>query len=131
MPQHSVLRDGKETKRTLPYNRQNVILAIYEVLHKNGAGYEKTDASTVISNMSVYGNLSRFSICVTEQEHGTELSVTMLQPCEGLSESGVQRAITAVADSISQYLENELVMNGIFMQNNRKQHDFRRTGEMK
>lgn len=86
---------------------------------KNGAGYEKTDASTVISNMSVYGNLSRFSICVTEQEHGTELSVTMLQPCEGLSASGVQRAITAVADSISQYLENELVMNGIFMQKNR------------
>lgn len=77
MPQHSVLRDGKETKRTLPYNRQYVILAIYEVLDKNGAGYEKTDASTVISNMSVYGNLSRFSICVTEQEHGTELSVTV------------------------------------------------------
>lgn len=43
----------------------------------------------------------------------------MLQPCEGLSASGVQRAITAVADSISQYLENELVMNGIFMQKNR------------
>lgn len=119
MPQHSVLRDGKETKRTLPYNRQYVILAIYEVLDKNGAEYEKTDASTVISNMSVYWNLSRFSICVTEQEHGTELSVTMLQPCEGLSESGVQRAITAVADSITQYLENELVMNGIFMQKNR------------
>ena len=37
----------------------------------------------------------------------------------GLSASGVQRAITAVADSISQYLENELVMNGIFMQKNR------------
>lgn len=119
MPQHSVLRDGKETKRTLPYNRQYAILAIYEVLDKNGAEYEKTDASTVISNMSVYGNLSRFSICVTEQEYGTELSVTMLQPCEGLSASGVQRAITAVADSISQYLENELVMNGIFMQKNR------------
>ena len=89
------------------------------MLDKNDAGYEKTDASTVISNMSVYGNLSRFSICVTEQECGTELSVTMLQPCEGLSESGVQRAITAVADGISQYLENELVMNGIFMQKNR------------
>ena len=45
MPQHSVLRDGKETKRTLPYNRQYAILAIYEVLDKNGAEYEKTDAS--------------------------------------------------------------------------------------
>ncbi len=113
MPQYSVFRDGKETKRTLPYNRQYVVVAIYEVLDKNGAEYEKTDASTVISNMSVYGNLSRFSICVTEQEFGTELFVTMLQPCEGLSPSGVQRAITAVADSISQYLENELVMNGV------------------
>ena len=111
--QNQVLQDGKTTKRTLPYERQYVIVAMYEVLDKNGADYEKTDFSTVSSDMSVYGNKSRFSISVNERKAGTELSVTMLRPCEWLSPSGVQRAITAVADSISQYLENELATNAV------------------
>ena len=88
-----------------------MFFAVYEVLDKNGAEYEKTDASTILAEMSVYGNLSRFSVSVNEQETGTELTVTMVHPCEGLSASGVQRSVTAVADSISQHLENVLVIN--------------------
>ncbi len=53
--QHPVLPDSKTTKRTLPYNRQYVIFAVYEVLDKNGAEYEKTDESTILAEMSVYG----------------------------------------------------------------------------
>ena len=109
--QQPIPQDSKIAKRTLPYNRQYVIFAVYEVLDKNGAEYEKTDASTILAEMSVYGNLSRFSVSVNEQETGTELTVTMVHPCEGLSASGVQRSVTAVADSISQHLENELVIN--------------------
>ena len=109
--QHPVLPDSKTTKRTLPYNRQYVIFAVYEVLDKNGAEYEKTDASTILAEMSVYGNLSRFSVSVNEQETETEITVTMIHPCEGLSDAGIQRATTAIADSISQHLENELVIN--------------------
>ena len=44
---HCALPDRKTTKRTLPYNRQYVILAIYEVLDKNGAEYKKEDASKI------------------------------------------------------------------------------------
>ena len=109
--QLSALPDSKTTGIILPYNRQYVIFAVYEVLDKNGAEYEKTDASTILAEMSVYGNLSRFSVSVNEQETGTELTVTMVHPCEGLSASGVQRSVTAVADRISQHLENELVIN--------------------
>ena len=99
--QHPVLPDSKTTKRTLPYNRQYVIFAVYEV----------TDASTILAEMSVYGNLSRFSVSVNEQETETEITVTMIHPCEGLSDAGIRRATTAIADSISQHLENELVIN--------------------
>ena len=109
--QLSALPDSKTTRIILPYNRQYVIFAVYEVLDKNGAEYKKTDASTILAEMSVYSNLSRFSVSVNEQETGTELTVTMVHPCEGLSASGVQRSVTAVADSISQHLENELVIN--------------------
>ena len=85
-----------------------------EVLDKNNAEYEKADASTIAAEIAVYGNLSRFSISVKEQEGETELRVTMARPCEGLSEEGIRRAITAVTDSIAQHLENELVISKIY-----------------
>ncbi len=116
--QLSALPDSKTTRIMLPYNRQYVIFAVYEVLDKNGAEYEKTDASTVLAEMSVYGNLSRFSISVNEKETGTELTVTMIHHCDGLSDAGIRRATTAIADSVSQHLENELEINKVFVQKN-------------
>ena len=116
--QLSALPDSKKTRIMLPYNRQYVLFAVYEVLDKNGAEYEKTDASTVLAEMSVYGNLSRFSVSVNEKETGTELTVTMIHHCDGLSDAGIRRATTAIADSVSQHLENELEINKVFIQNN-------------
>lgn len=98
------------TQRMLPYGRQYVIVAIYEVLEQDGVRYEKADSSTIVSEISIYGNKSVFSISVSEQADGTQLLVTMVRPCTGLSADGIQRAITAVVDRISQYLENETVL---------------------
>ena len=99
------------TQRMLPYVRQYVIAAVYDIMDRDGINYKKTDSSTIVAEMSVYGNKSVFSISVDEQMPGTELTVSMVHPRTGLSVQGVQRAITAVADSIAQYLENELVIN--------------------
>lgn len=49
--------------------------------------YQKKE-DTVVAKAEVYGNLSTFSISAEEQEMGTELKVTLLQPCEGLSKQG-------------------------------------------
>ena len=98
------------TQRTLPYVRQYVVVAIYEVLEQYGVSYEKTDSSTVISEIPIYGNKSVFSISVSEQTDGTQLLVTMMRPYTGLSDDGIERAITAVANQIAQYLENETVL---------------------
>ncbi len=114
--QLSALPDSKTTRIMLPYDRQYVIFAVYEVLDKNGAEYEKTDASTILAEMSVYGNLNRFSVSVNEKETGTELTVTMIHPCEGLSDAGIRRATNAITDSVSQHLENELEINKVFVQ---------------
>ena len=108
------------TKRMLPYVRKYVIVAVYDILDRDGVNYKKTDSSTIVAEMSVYGNKSVFSISVDEQMSGTDLTVSMMQPCKGLSVQGVQRAITAVADSIAQYLENELVINSNVSFRNRK-----------
>ena len=47
-------------RRSLAYVRQYVIVAIYEVLEQLCAPYEKTDASTILSEIPVYGNKSVF-----------------------------------------------------------------------
>lgn len=95
-------------ERLLPYGRQYVIIAIYEVLDKYGAVYEKEDASNILAEITVYGNACVFLISVDGRGSKTELTVAMSTPQPDLSADGVRRSVTAVADSISQYLENEI-----------------------
>ena len=92
--------------KIIPYVRRYVLLGIYDVLDGERVPYQKKE-DTVVAKAEVYGNLSTFSISAEEQEMGTELKVTMLQSCVGLSEQGKERAMTAVMDRIVQYLENE------------------------
>ena len=87
-----------------------MLLGIYDVLDGKGVPYQKEE-DTVVAKAEVYGNLSVFSISAEAREVGTELKVTMLQSCVGLSEQGKERAMIAISDRIVQYLENELLMN--------------------
>ena len=48
---YSVPQESNTIKTTLPYNRQYVLFAIYEVLDKKGAEYEKINATTILSDM--------------------------------------------------------------------------------
>ena len=77
---HSVPQDSNTIKTTLPYNRKYVLFAIYEVLDKKGAEYEKINATTILSEISVYGDTSRFSLSAEDQPFGRELTLTMVRP---------------------------------------------------
>ena len=101
--------------KIIPYVRRYVLLGIYDVLDGERVPYQKKE-DTVVAKAEVYGNLSTFSISAEEQEMGTELKVTMLQSCVGLSEQGKERAMTAVMDRIVQYLENELLIHSSVVQ---------------
>lgn len=101
--------------KIIPYVRRYVLLGIYDVLDGERVPYQKKE-DTVMAKAEVYGNLSTFSISAEEQEMGTELKVTMLQSCVGLSEQGKERAMTAVMDRIVQYLENELLIHSSVVQ---------------
>ena len=68
-------------------------------------------AARVVARLSVYGNVSTFSLSTEIQDVGTGLTVSVRDPCPGLSAKGEERAVTAVADMVAQYLENELVIN--------------------
>ena len=105
----TVLQENIPTAvQLLPYSRQYVIIAVYEILDKYGARYEKENSSTVFSEITVYGNQSLFCISVNAHDDKTELRVAMVQPCSELSFDGMKRSVTAVTDSITQYLENEM-----------------------
>ena len=103
-------------ERMLPYAKKNVQLAVYDMLDQMEAEYGDGEAKDVIAEANIYGNVSKFSITVKEGGCGTVMTLAMLAPCCGLSIPGQQRALTAVADRITQHLENVLVMKGVRFQ---------------
>ena len=100
----------RQVKRLLPYVRRYVQMAVYDVLDE-GAEYRKEESGAVVVRLSVYGNVSTFNLSTEIQDAGTGLTVSMREPCLGLSAQGEERAVTAVADKVAQYLENELLIN--------------------
>lgn len=100
-----------QVKRLLPYVRRYVQMAVYDVLDAEGAEYWKNESGAVVARLSVYGNVSTFSLSTEIQDVGTGLTVSVRDPCPGLSAKGEERAVTAVADMVAQYLENELMIN--------------------
>lgn len=64
-----------------------MLLVIYDVLDGERVTYQKGE-ETIVAKAEAYGNPSTFSISAEEHEMGTELKVTLLQPCEGLSKQG-------------------------------------------
>ena len=101
----------RQVKRLLPYVRRYVQMAVYDVLDAEGAEYRKEESGAVVARLSVYGNVSTFSLSTEIQDVGTGLTVSMRAPCPGLAAQGEERAVTAVADKVAQYLENELMIN--------------------
>lgn len=104
----------RQVKRLLPYVRRYVQMAVYDVLDAEGAEYRKEESGAVVARLSVYGNVSTFSLSTEIQDVGTGLTVSMREPCPGLSAQGEERAVTAVADKVAQYLENELMITPLF-----------------
>ena len=91
----------RQVKRLLPYVRRYVQMAVYDVLDAEGAEYRKEESGAVVARLSVYGNVSTFSLSTEIQDVGTGLTVSMREPCPGLSAQGEERAVTAVADMVS------------------------------
>ena len=83
-----------------------MLLVIYDVLDGERVTYQKGE-ETIVAKAEAYGNPSTFSISAEEQEMGTELKVTLLQPCEGLSKPPWR---------IVRYLENELLIHSSVVQ---------------
>ena len=95
-------------QRILPYTKQLVLYALYDVLDSEESEYDKAENGRIAAEVTVYGNRSGLTLSVSEQPPITALTVEISDPCQGLSRQGEQRAADYLADRMEQLLENEL-----------------------
>lgn len=103
----------KSVQRILPYTRQLVLYALYDILDSEESEYGKAEDGRITAMVTVYGNRSGFALSVSEVPPVTILKVQMNDPCEGLSEQGKLRAADYLADRVEQLLENELKLSAL------------------
>lgn len=97
----------KSVQRILPYTKQLVLYALYDVLDSEESEYEKAEDGCITAKVTVYGNKSGFALSVSEDPPGTVLTVQVSAPCQGLSQQGRLRAADYLANRVEQLLENE------------------------
>lgn len=98
-------------QRLLPFTKQLVLYALYDVLDAEESAYEKTDTGCIRARVTVYGNPSGFVMTVSDAPPATVLTVDIPDPCLGLSRQGQRRSVQYLADRVEQLLENELTIN--------------------
>ena len=100
-------------QRILPYTKQLVLYALYDVLDSEESEYDKVENGRIAAKVTVYGNKSGFTLSVSEQPPATVLTVEISDPCQGLSVQGQRRAADYLADRVEQLLENELKISAL------------------
>ena len=75
----------KSVQRILPYTKQLVLYALYDVLDSEKSEYDKQESGCIAAKVTVYGNRSGFTLSVSEHPPDTVLTVEISDPCEGLS----------------------------------------------
>lgn len=103
----------RTVRRNLPYTKQLVLYALYDVLDSEESEYDKAENGRIAAKVTVYGNQSGFTLSVSEQPPVTVLTVQISAPCQGLSVQGQQRAVDYLADRVEQLLENELKISAL------------------
>lgn len=98
-------------RRNLPYTKQLVLYALYDVLDSEKSEYDKQESGCIAAGITVYGNKSGFMLSVSEHPPVTVLTVQISDPCQGLSVQGQRRAADYLADRVEQLLENELKLS--------------------
>ena len=102
-------------QRMLPYTKQLVLLALYDVLDQEKSEYHRDADGEILAGVTVYENYSEFSFTVSEDAPATKLTVSVVSPSLGLSEQGKRRAANYLADRVEQLLENELKIKNLIM----------------
>ena len=85
-------------QRILPYTKQLVLYALYDVLDSEESEYDKAENGGIAAEVTVYGTRSGVTLSVSEQPHATVLTVESSAHYGGLSRQGQQRAAKYLED---------------------------------
>ena len=100
-------------QRILPYSKQLVLYALYDVLDSEESEYDKAENGGIAAKVTVYGNPVGFELSVSEELPATVLMVQISAPCQGLSVQGQRRAADSLADRGEQLRENEMKISDL------------------
>ena len=70
----------RAVQRILPYTKQLVLYALYDVLDSEESEYDKAENGCIAAKVTVYGNRSGFTLSVSEQPPATVLTVEISAP---------------------------------------------------
>ena len=78
----------RTVRRNLPYTKQLVLYALYDVLDSEESEYDKAENGRIAAKVTVYGNQSGFTLSVSEQPPATVLTVEISAPYGGSFRAG-------------------------------------------
>lgn len=98
------------TSRYTPYAKYMLRIAVCDVLDLAGCHdyceSRRDGAEIVTASVEALDRRSEFCFHIQDWMLGSLLTVTITQPCFGLSRAGEQRAVDNLADRVLQFVEN-------------------------
>ena len=99
-------------QRELPYVRSFVLRSVYGVLRQEGITFGEEEPGRVIAEWREDGTDVSLSIPAEETAFGTELTVSLRRPCDGIPEQKARWSLQEMMDQIVRHLENTLMTKG-------------------
>lgn len=83
-------------QRELPYVRSFVLRSVYGVLRQEGITFGEEEPGRVIAEWREDGTDVSLSITAEEKAFGTELTVSLRRPCDGIPEQRAYRLLQEI-----------------------------------
>lgn len=99
-------------QRELPYVRSFVLRSVYGVLRQEGITFGEEEPGRVIAEWREDGTDVSLSITAEEKAFGTELTISLRRPCDGMSKQKVARSMQEMLDQIVRHLKHILMTEG-------------------
>lgn len=95
-------------QRELPYVRSFVLRSVYGVLRQEGITFGEEEPGRVIAEWREDGTDVSLSITAEEKAFGTELTVSLRRPCDGIPEQRAYRLVKL--ELLSRYYSDVLTI---------------------